>query len=54
MNGAEPAIRVQGLAKRFGDKTVVVDFAIESGWPFRFFAYEVMALYDVALGKPDR
>ena len=29
MNGAAPAIRVQGLAKRFGDKTVVEDFAIE-------------------------
>jgi ABC-2 type transport system ATP-binding protein len=29
MNEAAPAIRVQGLAKRFGDKTVVDDFAIE-------------------------
>ncbi len=29
MNGAAPAIRVQGLAKRFGDKTVIDDFAIE-------------------------
>ncbi len=29
MNGAEPAIRVQGLAKRFGAKTAVDDFAIE-------------------------
>jgi ABC-2 type transport system ATP-binding protein len=29
VNGAEPAIRVKGLAKRFGHKTVVDDFAIE-------------------------
>jgi len=29
MIGAEPAIRVKGLTKRFGDKTVVDDFAIE-------------------------
>ena len=29
MNGAEPAIRVTGLAKRFGTKTAVDDFAIE-------------------------
>ena len=29
MNAAEPAIRVQGLAKRFGTKTVVDDFAID-------------------------
>jgi ABC-2 type transport system ATP-binding protein len=29
VNGAEPAIRVKGLAKRFGAKTVVDDFAIE-------------------------
>jgi ABC-2 type transport system ATP-binding protein len=29
VNGAAPAIRVQGLAKRFGEKTVVDDFAIE-------------------------
>ena len=29
MTGAEPAIRVKGLAKRFGAKTVVDDFAIE-------------------------
>ena len=29
MNDARPAIRVSGLAKRFGDKTVVKDFAIE-------------------------
>jgi SAM-dependent methyltransferase len=39
---------------RYGVHRAVVDFAIESGWPFRFFAYEVMALYDVALGKPMR
>ena len=29
VNGAAPAIRVKGLAKRFGAKTVVDDFAIE-------------------------
>ena len=29
MNGAEPAIRVKGLAKSFGGKAVVSDFAIE-------------------------
>jgi len=29
VNGAAPAIRVHGLAKRFGGKTVVDDFAIE-------------------------
>ncbi len=29
MKGAAPAIRVEGLAKRFGDKTVVENFAIE-------------------------
>lgn len=29
MSEAAPAIRVQGLAKRFGEKTVVDDFAIE-------------------------
>jgi ABC-2 type transport system ATP-binding protein len=29
MSDARPAIRVSGLAKRFGDKTVVKDFAIE-------------------------
>jgi len=29
MNDAAPAIRVQGLAKRFGEKTVVKDFDIE-------------------------
>ena len=29
MNTAEPAIRVKGLAKSFGGKTVVDDFAIE-------------------------
>ena len=29
MNGGEPAIRVKGLAKRFGSKTVVEDFDIE-------------------------
>jgi SAM-dependent methyltransferase len=39
---------------RYGVHRAVVDFAIESGWPFRFFAYEVLALYDVALGKPMR
>jgi predicted O-methyltransferase YrrM len=39
---------------RYGVHRAVVDFAIESGWPFRFFAYEVLALYDVALGKPVR
>jgi ABC-2 type transport system ATP-binding protein len=29
MNGAEPAIRVSGLAKSFGDKVIIRDFAIE-------------------------
>jgi ABC-2 type transport system ATP-binding protein len=29
VNGAAPAIKVEGLAKRFGDKTVVQDFDIE-------------------------
>jgi ABC-2 type transport system ATP-binding protein len=29
MNGAGPAIRVSGLAKSFGDKVIIKDFAIE-------------------------
>jgi ABC-2 type transport system ATP-binding protein len=29
LNGAEPAIRVSGLAKSFGDKVIIKDFAIE-------------------------
>jgi ABC-2 type transport system ATP-binding protein len=29
MNGVDSAIRVRGLAKRFGDKVVIEDFAIE-------------------------
>lgn len=38
---------------RYGVHRAVVDFAIESGWPFRYFAYQTSALYDVALRKPD-
>lgn len=37
---------------RYGVHRAVVDFALDSGWPFRFFAYQTSALYDVALGKP--
>lgn len=39
MNGAEPAIRVSGLAKSFGDKVIIRDFAIEvpRGAIFGFF-----------------
>lgn len=37
---------------RYGVHRAVVDFANETGWPFRFLAYQVAGLYDVALQKP--
>jgi predicted O-methyltransferase YrrM len=38
---------------RYGVHRAVVDFANETRWPFRFFAFERSALYDVALQKPE-
>ena len=38
---------------RYGVHRAVVDFALETRWPFRFFAFDIAALYDVALQKPD-
>jgi hypothetical protein len=38
----------------YGVHRAVVDFAIARGWPFAWFAYDPMALYDVALRRPDR
>jgi Methyltransferase domain len=37
---------------RYGVHRAVVDFALETRWPFHFFAYQRTALYDVALRKP--
>jgi SAM-dependent methyltransferase len=37
---------------RYGVHRAVVDFAIEMGWPLRFFALHHYAMYDVALQKP--
>lgn len=37
---------------RYGVHRAVVDFAIEAKWPFRYFAYEVAGMYDVALQRP--
>jgi hypothetical protein len=37
----------------YGVHRAVVDFAIARGWPFAWFAYDPMALYDVALRRPD-
>lgn len=37
---------------RYGVHRAVVDFMIEADWPMRYFAYQVSALYDVALEKP--
>lgn len=37
---------------RYGVHRAVVDFAVATGWPFRMFAYQPNALYDVALQKP--
>jgi SAM-dependent methyltransferase len=39
---------------RYGVHRAVVDFAAELGWPFRFFAFQEYAMYDVALQKPER
>jgi len=39
-------------AGRYGVHRAVVDFAIEGNWPMAFFAYNNIALYDVALQKP--
>lgn len=38
---------------RYGVHRAVVDFALETQWPFSFFAFETAALYDVALRKPS-
>ena len=38
---------------RYGVHRAVVDFALETRWPFRFFAFDIAALYDVALQKPN-
>ena len=38
---------------RYGVHRAVVDFALENGWQFRFFAFQSNALYDVALQKPQ-
>jgi hypothetical protein len=37
---------------RYGVHRAVVEFATETRWPFRFFAYQEGAMYDVALQKP--
>jgi hypothetical protein len=36
----------------YGVHRAVVEFAAREGWPFRFWAYEPSALYDVALQRP--
>jgi methyltransferase family protein len=36
----------------YGVHRAVVDFAVARGWPFAWFAYHPMALYDVALCRP--
>ena len=36
----------------YGVHRAVVDFAVARGWPFAWFAYHPMALYDVALRRP--
>jgi hypothetical protein len=36
----------------YGVHRAVVDFALARGWPFSWFAYNPMALYDVALCRP--
>jgi hypothetical protein len=37
----------------YGVHRAVVDFAVARGWPFAWFAYDPMALYDVALRRPE-
>lgn len=37
---------------RYGVHRAVVDFAVDASWPFRYFAFDGAALYDVALQKP--
>jgi predicted O-methyltransferase YrrM len=36
----------------YGVHRAVVDFALDRRWPFAWFAYDPMALYDVALRRP--
>lgn len=36
----------------YGVHRAVVDFAVARNWPFAWFAYNPMALYDVALRRP--
>ncbi|MBX9775413.1 MAG: class I SAM-dependent methyltransferase [Xanthobacteraceae bacterium] len=36
----------------YGVHRAVVDFAVSKGWEFAWFAYDPMALYDVALRRP--
>jgi hypothetical protein len=36
----------------YGVHRAVIDFAVARGWPFAWFAYHPMALYDVALRRP--
>jgi hypothetical protein len=37
----------------YGVHRAVVDFALARGWEFAWFAYNPMALYDVALRRPE-
>jgi spermidine synthase len=37
----------------YGVHRAVVDFAVARRWPFAWFAYDPMALYDVALRRPQ-
>ena len=37
----------------YGVHRAVVDFAASKGWQFAWFAYDPLALYDVALRRPD-
>ena len=37
----------------YGVHRAVVDFAVNKGWEFSWFAYDPLALYDVALRRPE-
>jgi hypothetical protein len=37
----------------YGVHRAVVDFAVSKGWEFSWFAYNPLALYDVALRRPE-
>jgi hypothetical protein len=37
----------------YGVHRAVVDFAASKGWQFAWFAYDPLALYDVALRRPE-